>query len=63
MPKSTIKLDKDLVARAKKCSELAGYSSPEEFIEHIVEKELARLEGAESDEAIVKKLKGLGYLE
>ncbi|MGH9620573.1 MAG: hypothetical protein ACRD45_12850 [Bryobacteraceae bacterium] len=63
MPKSTIKLDKDLVARAKKCSELAGYSSPEEFIEHIVEKELSRLEGAESDEAIVKKLKGLGYLE
>ncbi|HEX7361946.1 MAG TPA: hypothetical protein VF283_15765 [Bryobacteraceae bacterium] len=63
MPKSTIKLDKDLLARAKKCSELAGYSSPEEFIEHIVEKELSRLEGAESDEAIVKKLKGLGYLE
>jgi hypothetical protein len=63
MPKSAIKLDKDLIARAKKCSELAGYSSPEEFIEHIVEKELSRLEGAESDEAIVKKLKGLGYLE
>jgi hypothetical protein len=56
-------LDKDLIARVKKCSELAGYTSPEEFIEHIVEKELARLEGAESDEAILKKLKGLGYLE
>lgn len=63
MAKSTVKLNKDLIARAKKCSELAGYSSPEEFIEHIVEKELSRLEGAESDEAIVKKLKGLGYLE
>jgi hypothetical protein len=42
---------------------LAGYASAEEFIEHLIEKELARLEDAESDEAIVKKLKGLGYLE
>lgn len=63
LAKSSVKLDKDLIARVKKCSELAGYTSPEEFIEHIVEKELARLEGAESDDAILKKLKGLGYLE
>src|SRR6185312_1559776 len=63
MAKSTVKLDKDLIARVKKCSELAGYASAEEFIEHLIEKELARLEDAESDEAIVKKLKGLGYLE
>jgi hypothetical protein len=32
-------------------------------VQHIVEKELARLEDAESDEEIVKKMKGLGYLE
>lgn len=63
MAKSNVKLDKDLLARVKKCSELAGYTSPEEFIEHVIEKELAHLEDAESDEAIVKKLKGLGYLE
>jgi metal-responsive CopG/Arc/MetJ family transcriptional regulator len=63
MFKTTLKFDKNLMQRIKKCSELAGYSSPEEFVQHIVEKELARLEDAESDEEIVKKMKGLGYLE
>lgn len=63
MFKTTLKFDKDLMDRVKKCSELAGYSSPDEFVHHIVEKELARLEDAESDEEIVKKMKGLGYLE
>jgi hypothetical protein len=47
----------------KKCSDAAGYSSPEEFVEHVLEKELAKLEDAESDQEIVKKLQGLGYLE
>lgn len=59
----TIKLKKKTWQRVKRCSEAAGYSSPEEFVEHIIERELAKLEDAESDEEIVKKLKGLGYLE
>ena len=63
MAKSTIKLDKDLLARVKRCSEAAGYSSPEEFIEHVLTRELAKLEDAGSDEEIVKKLKGLGYID
>lgn len=63
MGKSTVKLDKDLLARVKRCSEAAGYSSPEEFIEHVLLRELAKLEDAGSDEEIVKKLKGLGYLD
>ncbi|HSU60938.1 MAG TPA: hypothetical protein VLI55_16635 [Bryobacteraceae bacterium] len=63
MFKTTLKFDKTLMERIKKCSDLAGYSSPEEFVQHIVEKELARLEDTESDEEIVKKMKGLGYLE
>jgi metal-responsive CopG/Arc/MetJ family transcriptional regulator len=63
MFKTTLKFDKNLMERIKKCSELAGYSSPEEFVQHIVEKELTRFEDAESDAEIVKKMKGLGYLE
>ncbi|MGH9628433.1 MAG: hypothetical protein ACRD7E_08865 [Bryobacteraceae bacterium] len=63
MFKQTIKLNKDLMARVKKCSEAAGYSSPEEFVQHILERELAKIEDAESNEEIVKKLKGLGYLD
>ena len=63
MFKNTIKLNKDLMARVRKCSEAAGYSSPEEFVQHVLERELAKIEAADSDEEIVKKLKGLGYLD
>jgi len=59
---SKIKLDKDLLARVRRYSELAGYSSPEEFVIHALEKELAKLEDADSEEEIKKRLKGLGYI-
>ena len=59
---SKIKLDKELIARVKKFSDIAGYSSPREFITHAVEKELAKLEDAGSEEEIKKRLKGLGYI-
>ncbi len=57
-----IKLDKELIARVRRYSEIAGYSSPEEFITHALEKELAKLDGAESEEEIRKRLRGLGYI-
>ena len=57
-----IKLDKELLAKARKFAELAGYSSVEEFVTHAVERELALLEEADSEEEIKKKLQGLGYL-
>jgi metal-responsive CopG/Arc/MetJ family transcriptional regulator len=57
-----IKLDKDLLNRVKKYSDIAGYSSVEEFITHALEKELAKLEDAGSEEEIKKRLKGLGYI-
>jgi len=63
MLKPTIKINKELWAKLKKCSEAGGYSSPEEFVEHVLEKELASFEENESDEEITRKLKGLGYLE
>ena len=58
-----MKLNKSLCQRAAKVVEKAGYSSLEEFIEHAVEKDLVRLEGTDSKEELIKKLKGLGYLE
>jgi len=57
-----IKLDKDLIDRVKKVSEVAGYASHEEFITHIIERELAHFEDADSDEDITEKLRGLGYI-
>jgi metal-responsive CopG/Arc/MetJ family transcriptional regulator len=59
---SSIKLDKALLARVKRYSDLAGYSSVEEFITHALEKEIAQLEKAESDDEVKKRLKGLGYI-
>jgi metal-responsive CopG/Arc/MetJ family transcriptional regulator len=57
-----VRLDKALLAKVKRYSDLAGYSSPDEFITHALEKEIARLEEADSPEEIKKKLKGLGYI-
>jgi len=59
---SRIKLDKALVAKVKRYADLAGYSSVEEFITHALEKEIAHLEGAESEQELKNKLKGLGYI-
>ena len=61
--KLTLKLNKSLCERARRLVEKAGYSSLEEFIEHAMEKDLVRLEEADSKEDLIKKLKGLGYLE
>ena len=60
--KATIKIDKDLLNKVKKYADIAGYSTPEEFIVHALEKELAKLEDADSEEEIRKRLKGLGYI-
>ncbi len=57
-----IKLEKSIVDRIRKYAEIAGYSSPEEFITHALEKELAKLEDAQDEEEIKKRLKGLGYM-
>lgn len=58
-----ISIDKQLWDKLKRLSELAGYSSPNEFVVHALEKEVASIEEAESDDAIREKLKGLGYLK
>jgi metal-responsive CopG/Arc/MetJ family transcriptional regulator len=62
MGKAKVKLDKDLLDKVKKYAEISGYSSPEEFITHCLEKEIASLEESDSEEEIKKKLKGLGYI-
>ena len=63
MFRTSVKLKKETWLRVKKASEAAGYSSPEEFVEHVLDRELAKIESAGPDEEIVKKMKGLGYLE
>jgi hypothetical protein len=60
--KTSVRLDKDLLKRAARYSEIAGYSSVEEFITHVIEKEMKNLDEAESEEEVKKRLRGLGYL-
>ena len=62
MGKAKVKIDKDLMDKVKKFAKMAGYSSPEEFVTHCLEKEIATLEESDSEEEIKKKLKGLGYI-
>jgi len=63
MFQAKVKLEKELWQKIQRYAKAAGYATAEEFVQHILEKELAKLEEAESNEEIVKKLKGLGYLE
>lgn len=63
MASKKIKIDKELYDKAKKSAESAGYSSIEEFITHIIEKEIANNEeDNESREEVEKRLQGLGYV-
>lgn len=57
-----IKLNRELYNKIKMYSEMAGYSSVEEFVTHALEKEVAQLDDAQSEEEIKKKLRGLGYI-
>ena len=62
----SLKLNSDLWKRVEQHAAAAGYSSPEEFIEHLIEQELMRLESPEAIEAAKeaeRRLRGLGYLE
>jgi hypothetical protein len=63
-----VTIDDELYARAKKCAELAGFSTTDEFIEHVLTKEIAEILGPgsgedDTPEEIKKRLQGLGYIE
>jgi len=60
MPK--IFIEPELYERLKDCSVIVGYSSVEEFISHILEKEASLIEEAEDDPDVKERLKGLGYI-
>lgn len=58
-----IKIDNNLFDRAQKAAREAGYSSVDEFVRHAIESRLEAMEEGETDEALDRQLKGLGYLE
>ena len=59
----SLKLDSDLWKRVEQHAAKQGYSSPEEFVQHLIEQELARAQQADGDKEAERQLRGLGYLE
>lgn len=57
-----VKIERDLHDRLRKVADVAGYATTEEFVTHVLEKEMLHFEDAASDDAIREKLKGLGYI-
>ena len=57
-----VKIDRDLHDRLRKVADVAGYATTEEFITHVLEKEMLHFEDAGTDDDIRNKLKGLGYI-
>ncbi len=58
----SIRLDKDLHARLTKVADVAGYATVDEFVAHVLEKEMLHFEDSKNDDEIRAKLKGLGYI-
>lgn len=58
-----IELDKALWVRVQEHVRVAGYSSPEEFVQHVIERELAKTEASEPSEAAAGKIRGIGYID
>jgi len=63
MPQPAVKFDPKTWARIERAAAAAGYASPREFVVHAIEKELERLESAPSKDELIRRMKGLGYLE
>ena len=61
--KKTIKIDKQLYQRLAEAAERCGYSSTDELIAHVLQREVAGLEEQSDDEQAERQLRGLGYID
>jgi len=63
-----VKIEGELLEKVKQCSEICGYESVDEFVVHMLEKEIKKIipsdeGGTPSRDVIKKRLQGLGYIE
>ena len=60
-----IKLPRSLHDQLTTAAEKAGYASTEEFIIHVLEREVKSQDGGDTatDDEVAKQLRGLGYIE
>jgi hypothetical protein len=59
--KNRINLEKDLLERVRAAAEKAGYASVDEFVAHVLERELSKTEDGSAGD-VKKQLEGLGYI-
>ena len=64
-----VKIDKDLHQRAGACATALGYSSVDEFVEHLVERAVREHESKKEEQdkedkaKVEERLRGLGYID
>jgi hypothetical protein len=62
-----VKIEGELLDKAKQCADACGYESVDEFVIHMLENEIKKVlppdEDAPSKELVKKRLQGLGYIE
>ena len=61
--KRKIKIDKGLYEQLAEAAERGGYSSTEELIQHVLEREAAGLQEQQDSQQAEQQLRGLGYIE
>lgn len=57
-----IKIEKSLYEKLEQVAGERGYASTEEFVKHTLEKAVADVNEAMSEDEVKERLKGLGYL-
>jgi hypothetical protein len=66
MATTKIRIDRELYGKLEQCAKAGGYSSTDEFIQHVLEKEVEQVLGREispeEEEKAKERLRGLGYL-
>lgn len=63
-----VKIEGDLLDKVKQCADAGGYGSVDEFVAHVLEKEIKKVlppdeTSSRSRELVKKRLQGLGYIE
>ena len=63
-----VKIEGELLDKIKQCVQAGGYESIDDFVLHVLEKEIDRILRPEDDDAVSreivkKRLQGLGYLD
>ena len=64
MSEKKIRVDAELYEKVKRYAAIAGYATADEFINHVLEKEMAKIstDDTASKDEVEKRLRGLGYI-